>query len=478
MIREQKISRRLLLRGLGGVALALPILESWPKNAKADSLPTPEPFAIFFRQACGVATAQVTQTAGIEPERFWPRELGALTEDTVRERALDELTTYLPRTLLVGVNKNNYTDYADPHAVGAQQGLTGRGPTRATSGKAGRTEADGESLDHRIGRELNPGGRDSLYLYTGPDGGWLGGACISYRASGQRRAAIRNPWTAYQMLTGGTGGLTPEMAEQVSRGQKSVNDLVRGQLQELLAHPATSAADKQRLDMHLTSVRELEVALSCRLSDDRASRLESGSSVFNSTEHDDIVLNTNLHCEVAALAVACGYTRSVCIQVGEGNAGLLRFRNPETGQLMDNYHFVSHRVRADAGQADAITGSDVLHHYVDRYHAQMFRHLLDALDAHALPTGGTLLDHGMAIWLNDNANGPAHSLKNVPYLICGSANGYLKQGQYIQLSGYENLCQVLNTIGAAVGLKSANGNALEDFGDPELAQGQRSELLA
>ncbi|MFZ5894815.1 MAG: DUF1552 domain-containing protein [Myxococcota bacterium] len=478
MSGHRRISRRIVLSGLGGVALGLPLLESWPRSARAEGPAAPEPFAVFFRQACGVATAQVTASIGAEPERFWPRKFGALTAENVQDRALDELTSYLPQCLLVGVNKNNYPEYADPHAVGAQQGLTGRGPTADTANKAGQTEADGESLDHRIGRELNADGRDSLYLYTGPESGWLGGACISYRSSGERRAALRNPLNAYQVITGGTGDLPAEVADQVARGQKSVNDLVRTQLKALMSRSTTSVADRQRLDLHLTSVRELEVNLACRLEQEQLRQLETGSSVFESIEHEDVIATTQLHAKLAALAVACGHTRSVCIQVGDGNSGTLRFRNPETGALMDNFHFISHRVTSDASEGNAIAGSDVLHHYIDRYHARMFRDLLDALSVHQLPGGTSLLNHGVAVWLNDQANGPAHSIKNVPFLLCGSANGFFKQGQYVELSGYENLCQVLNTIGTAVGLTDGNGGPLSDFGDPKLARGIRSEMLA
>src|SRR5688572_25784982 len=123
MSANQMISRRLILTGLGGAALGLPLLEGWPRRAVAQTPPEAEPFAIFFRQACGVATAQLTPSIGVEPERFWPREFGSLTPANVEGRALDELTAYLPQALLVGVNKNNYENYADPHAVGAQQGL-------------------------------------------------------------------------------------------------------------------------------------------------------------------------------------------------------------------------------------------------------------------------------------------------------------------------------------------------------------------
>ena len=76
-----KLSRRRVLRGLGGAFLGLPWLEgldgprvAWAESATA---PTP-PFAIFFRQANGVAAAQDGGELGSEPERFWPRAEGTL----------------------------------------------------------------------------------------------------------------------------------------------------------------------------------------------------------------------------------------------------------------------------------------------------------------------------------------------------------------------------------------------------------------
>ncbi|MGB1700251.1 MAG: DUF1552 domain-containing protein, partial [Nannocystaceae bacterium] len=176
------IHRRGFLRGVGGFTLALPMLEGlWPRLAKANDPDVP-PFAIFLRQANGVACAQSTDEIGEEPERFWPTTMGPLTSATVAGRTLDELTEHFSRLLVVkGVNGTDF-DYGDGHARGALQGLTARGPTQSNQG--GDSEANGESIDHRIGRELNPEGRDSLFLYSGRNSGWLGGACISYRDAG------------------------------------------------------------------------------------------------------------------------------------------------------------------------------------------------------------------------------------------------------------------------------------------------------
>src|SRR5690554_5044187 len=157
----------------------------------------------------------------------------------------------------------NY-DYADGHARGALQCLTARGPV--VPGVGGDSEADGESIDHRIGRELNPGGSDSLFLYAGPAGGWLGGPCISYRGSDNRRSALHDPLVAYETMVGQAGGLSPEAIAQLVERNRSVNDLVRDQLVALRSSPRLSSNDRQRLDLHLSSIRDLEATLTCRLS--------------------------------------------------------------------------------------------------------------------------------------------------------------------------------------------------------------------
>jgi hypothetical protein len=184
--------------------------------------------------------------------------------------------------------------------------------------------------------------------------------------------------------------------------------------------------------------------------------------------------------DVAALAVACGQTRSVAIQVGSGNDNSTRYRDPTTGNQMENYHFISHRRQSDGDSGAIIQGADVLHHRIDAQFAQAFKHLLDKLAAYQLPTG-SLLDAGMAIWVNDLGNGPAHGAHNCPVVIAGSAGGVLRQGQYIRInddSDDSNHARVLNTIGSAAGLRKADGNYIDDFGAPDQDRRVLDELLA
>jgi hypothetical protein len=472
---RRTLSRRLVLKGIGGIALALPILESLRPRAARAADPVVSPFAIFFRQANGVA-CQLETELGMEPERFWPTTLGPLTLDTVKGRALAELGAHLQRLLVVrNVNMSDY-NFGDGHARGALQGMTARGPVVA--GVAGDSEANGESIDHRIGRELNPDGRDSLFLYAGSSGGWLGGPCISYRGAGQRRTAQHNPKSAYNLIVGGDTSLSPEAWAELVGRQKSVNDLVRGQLQSLLARPELSTSDRQRVDQHLTAVRDIELKLGCKLGENKELELAGADSFYNSSDGFNVVSTVKLHMDIAALAVACGYTRSVAIQVGSGNDGSNRYPDFETGQLMaDNFHYISHRRKSHDASGAIIAGSDWLHHKVDVQFARMFDYLLTQLAKYVMPDGKALIDHGVSVWYNDNGSGPPHARKNCPYVIGGGANGFLKQGQYVAADGDINHSKMLNTLGTAAGLRTAAGAFLDDFGDPALPKGVMTELL-
>lgn len=472
------IHRRVVLKGLFGATLALPLLEGLAaRKASAQAAVEDDTFAIFFRQANGVAQGGNTGELGAEPDRFWPTALGPLSAATMSGQAIGELLGYSDRLLAIrNVNMQDFP-YGDGHARGCMQALTARGPVVDNVG--GDSEAAGESLDHRIGRELNPKGRDSLFMFAGQTGGWLNGPSISYRGANQRRTALHNPFNGYVSLFGASTGDAVLEAEILARG-RSVNDLVKEQLAALMATPRLSGADRLRLQLHLDSVRDLEVDLACRYATDEEAALEGASPGFDSTDGDEVLDTARLHMDVAVLAVSCGLTRAVTIQVGSGNDGATRYRNLDTGAQMENYHFLSHRRLSHDSSGGVIANSDLLHHFVDRQFAQTFKHLLDRLATTQGPNGA-LIDRGVACWYNDNQNGPPHGGNNVPWILAGSCAGFFRTGEYVAANngaGGVNHARLLNTIGSAVGLRKSDGSYIDDFGDPSLPRAPLTDLLA
>ena len=458
-------SRRRFLLGALGATMALPFLETFaPRPAKAGDADV-EPFAVFCRQANGCQ-----QQTDDEPDRFWPSfgpgpiTNAKLSADT--DRALSELGDFADRLLLLKGIRFNFPGNGCGHSGGGNQVLTA---AKVSDDPAGNLSLSmGESIDNRIQRELGKPGVEPLTLYVGQKYGYLD-EVLSYRGPKDLRAAENNPYNVYNALFG-LSGVDPAALEALRKRRQSVNDLVREQMQSLLARKDLSAADRQRLDLHFTSIRDLEVGLVCGLSPDDVGNLETMSQ--NATNDDYFETVCHLHMDVLALALACGVTRAATVQFGSGNAGV---EFTIDGVKQKSYHKISHRIDSDGADGPPIPDADILHHKIDRIHANLFKYLLQKLDAVKLATG-TLLDAGVAVWCNDLGE-KYHSYDNVPFILAGSAKGKLKTGQYLDYGSVTNNL-LLSTIGAAVGCKNGAGGPLDDFGDPELPKGTLSEILA
>ncbi|MCH2109495.1 MAG: DUF1552 domain-containing protein, partial [Polyangiaceae bacterium] len=321
--------------------------------------------------------------------------------------------------------------------------------------------------------------QDSLYFYAGINGGWLGGACISYRGPNRRRNAVSDPLSAYENMIGGSAGLSEEASVALNEQGQSVNDLVREQLRGLLRSPRLSSNDRDRLDLHLSAIRDLEVSLRCRLNESEEERLISQERELQSIQGDEVLALARQQMEVGALAIACGSTRSVVLQVGSGNDGSTEYYSADNNASMENYHYISHRRLSHDAEGRVLQNSNLLHHEIDKQFARTYQHLLDQLSSYP-GASGTLLDDGLAIWLNDLGNGPAHSPKNVPWVLTGGAGGAVKTGEHLRLSAgnFEalNHAQLLNTIATSVGCTSQGLDYCNDLGDRSLPREPLSEL--
>lgn len=458
------MNRRHFLRGLFGVSMALPFLESLsPRKAEAGPGDIP-PFAIFMRQANGCV-----QKTDDEPEMFWPSNLGTITTASLNAepgRAVSDLSAYASRMILLKGINFGFPGNGCGHSGGGNQCLTAAKVSDTPAGN--ESLAMGESIDNRIVRELNAPGIEPLTLYAGKKSGYIN-EVLSYRGPKDIRSAEHNPITAYNKLFG-LADLDPEVLKKLAAERKSVNDLVRTQMQSLLSRSDLGSADKKRLDLHFQAIRDLEISLSCKLSMEEVAAMEMMSP--DAQLNDNIEIVARMQMDIIALAMACGTTRAATIQIGDGNDST---QYTIDGVKQKSFHRISHRIDSDGDMGDPIIGAADLHHKIDRIHGQLFKYLCDKLAAYDLGSG-SLLDFGVAVWLNDLAN-KYHSYHDVPYVLIGSANGYLKTGQFLDVGGVNNN-KLLSTIGAACGCKNASGGPLDDFGDPSLQKGQLLEIVA
>jgi hypothetical protein len=471
------LQRRHFLRGACGLTLGLPLLDAFmPRGASAQSATTP-PFLLLVVQGNGVVQAGKGLDGTQDPERFWPTATGALTaaalEADKATRATGELSTYASKLSMVRGISHPFGATSCAHASGDAQILT----AAKLTGTSSKTLALGESIDSRIARELNPPGREPLVLHAGkysPGGtGFDIPGYVSYSASNQPRTYLDSPYKAFDRITQvvGTGGSatpagpTAEQLRQVDRS-KSINDLLRSELKGLLARSDLSVTDRQRLDQHLSSIRDLEVNMAAlptvpAIADTSvALAKEIDQKPYDMANHEKLI---DLHMQLMVFAVASGYTRVAVLKIGD--------REDDHEFTLDGNKFIFH-----TASHRAIVNGASLCSLVDFAHMRHFRGMLDQLAAITTPSGN-LLDAGLTVWTNQVANGN-HSFSNVPWLLAGSAGGFLKTGQFLDVTAKKYLTNhMLNTVISAAGVRK-NGAPIDDFGDASLAKGVLNELHA
>ena len=468
---KRPFPRRLFLTGAAGVTVGLPFLETFASRPVRAAGPDNPGFVVFMRQGNGCSQAlQYSDPA--EPEMFWPRNLGALTAAALAadsDRATSELSAYADDLLLVRGVRGALSIGGCGHARGALQALTAQptGDAEATNNSL----ALGESLDNRIARELNANGTGPLTLAAMRPYGFLD-SVLSYRGANDRRGAQTDPKVAFDNIMG-LVDLDESSANAITARRKSVNDLVRDQMQTLLGRSDLSSDDRTRLDLHFTAIRDLEIRLAeCAPLD--APTVAAINAIDG--EHQDgnrIVEIAELHIDVIALALSCGYTHAATLQIGNGNDATRYWWN---GEQFPSYHWISHRIFADGSDGDPIPDAQSKHSAVDRIHARLFGRLIDRLSAYTTETG-TLLQKGVCVWMNDLSNGPPHSVNNLPYVLAGGADGFLRTGVYVD-AGDVTHNKMLNTLATAVGLRKGNGDPVDDFGHESLEGGLIDEMMA
>ena len=427
----------------------------------------PATFALFYRRANGVQQALFNRNFNQEPERWFPNlPYGAITSAALAAPpsqpqgcALSELAGYASRLAIIRGLRHVVTGTLNGHREGFIQGLTGAG-VKYPNGTPDTFVCDplGESLDNRIARELTPASETSMFLSVG-----------AHHKTGLSFLNTLDPNGIPLPRVGGgksARGLQPPLplgsgddaARQLLMDRrKSVNDLVKADLDRLRSDPRLSASDRQRLDLHTQSIRDTEIALTCTIPPGLETDVTTYQNHYDA-DPDWGKGNTlgqfgDAVAKLTSLAIACGSTRSVLVSIGEPQ-DVAPYKEVAGAGGYD-FHSISHRQRVDSDSSTNISGAQLLHHEIDKFHLRIFRSILDQLDEKGL------LDYGTCVHYADIGSGQ-HETYGLPYLYVGGANGALKTGIYVNETDVM-VPKFLNTIGTAVGCTTATGDPLDDF---------------
>jgi hypothetical protein len=431
-----QLNRRRFLRAAGGIAIGLPFLESLPDRSAWAQGQTPV-FGMMCVAACGVVG-----------NRFFPNSTGALTASGLMssDKAVAALAEHAADLLFVkGINFPTNSPTGCGHVQGLVQSLTGRAP----NGGDKNATSQGTSADWEIAQRVNPGKADPLTLYAGDKRNGYVVERISFKGSGAGnvRAADDNPYSLYnKLVTGGAltggGGMTPPVTDELALSRKSVNDLVKAELDSLINSPQTSMADRMRLQQHFDAIRDIEVTMgemgaACSEDGLNKTALDKMKSGFAFTTNGMIEDVAKLHFELVAVAFACNFNRIATMQWGDATDKTVYNVSSNNG-LKWPFHYLSHRVQSDS-QAGSNPTAEAAHAEIDALRMQTLAYGLAQFKARGLENNTYVL------WTNHVADGPSHVMRNVPHIIWGNAGGYLRQGEFVDAGNTTNN-KLLNTL--------------------------------
>src|SRR6478735_5131634 len=422
-----KISRRLVLRGVGGVAMTLPFLESalWTRRSGAQNMVAPRRFVAWF-----VPNGMNMQT--------WTPVLGSKAGVTnwVATPALAPLEAIRKKILIVsGTDNQAITEPGNPpggHGSGTGIFLNGLSVYGNTTSNA-RT-----SVDQLLLPALNPPGGSQtkfpvLNLGLQGDNGLCDRTdCTFSRAiswlKGAPQPNIYDPGLLWDKMfkgfvpaSAGSSADASADAKRLIADQTSILDLVKGQADTL--GTKLNPSDKRKLDEFSASVRALELQIQNMSNSPLNSactpnaRPKAGETLnFDRGVTPSTILQNHMpmFTELMKLAFQCDMTRAITFMLGNGTSN-------------NDYAFVTgsstphHATSHHDGNADKLKKLT----QINVWEMQQVASLLSSLDK--IPEGdGTLLDHTTFYMGSDISDGSTHNHWDMPVLVAGGGAGKMK----------------------------------------------------
>jgi hypothetical protein len=447
-----RLHRRTFLRGAGSIAIALPWLEASAPPARAAGAPAGRFVTVFTPGGTVLDNWRPTGTEG------------AFTLSPI-------LAPLAPvqKKLLVIDGLDMKSGIGEQHQAGIVGWLTGTPQSGAR-----RDYAAGPSIDQVIASRISKGKkpRASLQLAIRWATGNAKGLLSPINAANYEDNATFNPippridpaaiWSdLFGSPQGGDAGLRLDR-------KKSILDFVDRRYAALSAQ--LGAGDRQKIDQHLTKLREIEQGLAklpgmagvCQKTparvdtpeyNPRAGSMASTSTVGVTTDAT-IPKVGKYFTDMLVMALACDLTAVASLQWSDTEA---KYTFPWLG-LMQHHHFYQH----DGGYRPAECEQ------IATWYSQQHAYLLQQMDG--VDMGGhSLLDESVVFFGSEIQEPPSHSRTNMPFLLAGGGGG-LRAGRWLRYDhGSHNdlLVSILNLF----------GDPRRTFGDPQYCNGPLGNLV-
>ena len=235
----------------------------------------------------------------------------------------------------------------------------------------------------------------------------------SWSAAGVRAPLELDPKLLWQRLFADLD-LDPDAALAAALRTKSVLDFVESDIGALQGR--LGAADRQRLDEHLTTIRELEKQVDATPSADCALPPEPGQVAYGDGDCDAYA---KLMIDLVVMALRCDLTRVAFVSLGPSQ----NYRTfPHLG-IPYTYHNVCHSGGANGGPDIDESGEDrdTIYRKIATWHMEVLAHFLERLKGTDELTN--LLPSSAFIASSEFSGGGLHYEEYIPVVVAGGLGG-------------------------------------------------------
>lgn len=405
MDSSHTLDRRAFLQGVGGAALALPVLEAMGSEVTENS---PRRFCALYT-ANGMSLPHAEN--GIDEWNWFPR-----ADDSgkfVLGKSTEPLNPFKDQLSFLGGLYHPSGTKADPH-VCSDMWLTGAPLHNPKPGTYNSVGLDQVVAQHTMRHCRQP----SLVLSIDAGTGFLSRTgTISYSLEGRPIPAENNPRLVFDRLFRGNRESMRFQRESLQRRIRLVDAVADSakSLNQRLGH-----SDRDTMDQYLTSLSEIESRLIASerwidipLKTQDHSHLNLDAT--NEGEPDEYYRNM---FDLIALAFDADITRSVAFMLNREDGMGISDTFPLKLGLTRTHHNLSH-----AGDKD---GQLEFAKY-DRFLSEQVAHFLGRLTEYR-DRDGSILDNTIVLF--GSGASTTHNPRNLPTLVAGGANMGLKHGTY------------------------------------------------
>jgi Protein of unknown function (DUF1552) len=430
-VSSLRFSRRSFIKYTGASAAFVPLLHADMARGQAAGFPQRLVTVAFGHGICG--------------PYFWPQGDQIAISATSCQTLLP-LAAYSSKMLLIGGLDNKvFIDHGQHYA-----GHTSY-PGLFTGTLNGNKSIDQAVADGLQAKGIN---KPALQLVLGvePDGN-----SISYKAGGQMNTPETNPWTVFTRLFSSLT-LPPDMLAKINAHKQSMLDYLGKDIAAFSARVGTD--DRIKIQAHLQSIRDLEAQIQATTSAGGGGPTCAAPNI-GASRTLDTPTHAALMFQLLGAALRCDLTRVASMTI-EDCHGRFNVRFPWLN-VPEDYHPLAHE--GASGYTDKVK--------IDTWMFQQVAALANDLNS-SMEGGVTALDNSVIVVSSNMAEGAAHTVGGLPFVLIGGCGGAIKaDGRCLKLGKWAGktskwmddggvpLNQLLASLSNAMGLPPVAG-----YGDP------------